>query len=476
MPSVREFFLAEAGGCLRGLEEVVQAPVGGGFDPDELLRLARMLRGSAQMAREDQVLAVAQALESGAKAIAERRLPWSDEIKQELLATLADLKLLVGGELPVVEAEARVRQAVSRWRRPGIDPVGPAPSGLPTTVGPGAGPGSDFVAYAAKELGAILAAFDRAIPVLELDARDREPLKSILRSQRALLGAARLDSIPPLAEALRAVDEVSRLIARHDAPVEGDWLEVFRLARAVLADVAPALEQGGVPAGPALLPELRALRTRLLERFGSIPDPRRAGDAAAGGRPADAIDFFRREAGLLLDRVERMSGDLSHAPPDRQAMLRREIQGVLTALRDTALSLGFGHTAVIAETALARALAGTAAVVQELVPTLRRTVAADRPIAPPGAAEAPARAAAAGVEHEARRDDAPPAPQSAAAAVDAQTPGEEVVPIESLFYRGNALRRRIGELRLIIDRAIGGDATAREALEELCDLIHQELK
>ncbi len=51
MPSVREFFLSEASGYLDrlrgGIDNAAQRPIA----PEELLRLARALRGSAQMAQ-----------------------------------------------------------------------------------------------------------------------------------------------------------------------------------------------------------------------------------------------------------------------------------------------------------------------------------------------------------------------------------------------------------------------------------------
>src|SRR5690606_21416950 len=110
----------------------------------------------------------------------------------------------------------------------GIAPTGVAPaspaspaSGAERTADAEARSRIEFHAYVAAEVSGILSTVEAALHRLELVPRDREPLKSILRRQRALLGSARLESLTEIAETLRSIDQVCRLIARRDVPVQG---------------------------------------------------------------------------------------------------------------------------------------------------------------------------------------------------------------------------------------------------------------
>src|SRR5690606_17601367 len=125
-----------------------------------------------------------------------------------------------------------------------------------------------FLEYAAHEVAAIASELDRSIAALTDDAMDREPLRAVLRRQRGLLGSARLDDIPVLAEALRAVEDLTSVIGKLDVPVRHEWLDVFRCARDVLAAAAPLLETGRQPDVTTALRRLRVLRHELLERHG----------------------------------------------------------------------------------------------------------------------------------------------------------------------------------------------------------------
>ncbi len=454
MPSVRNFFLAEADDCVRRLGRVVEDSATGGVDAPELLRVARLLRGSAQMAREEKVATVARTLESVGRALVGRVSGWDDGARTRVRETVEDLRALVEAGEAEADQAARVERVLERWRRPGES--GPAASGAdPATASPGAEPTNAFRGFAAREVSGIVTELDRSLTVLEREARNREPLKAVLRRQRALLGSARLDDMPPVAEALRAIDEICRLVARQDVAVQGEWLELFRAARAVLSAAVTALSRGDAPDASDALAALQRVRLGLLERYGVIRELPRPQIPEGVEPPRNVGEFFRREAGLLLVRIERMAGDLGRASADRQAMLRREVQGALTALRDTALGLGFGRSARIADTALARVGGHTAAEVLDLLPKLRETVEHDRPVSV---------AAARGDSPEAGSGPAP-----AAGGVGG------VVPVESLFYRGETLARRAAELWPIIERALGDDAAAREALDELFDLIHQGL-
>jgi len=126
---------------------------------------------------------------------------------------------------------------------------------------------------------------------LAADSRNRDPLKAILRRQRALLGSARLDEIAVVAEALRAAEDMTRVIAKLNVPVKEEWLTVFRAARDVLKASLEALQRGEVPGPTPALSKLRVIRQELLERHGegaNVPQPATTPDPAVTAQPAPA--------------------------------------------------------------------------------------------------------------------------------------------------------------------------------------------
>ena len=274
MPTVREFFLAEANTYLEKLRGVVQSATGTVVDAGELHRLARGLRGSAQMARADNVQRAAQVVESAARTFSSGGAQWNADAQRRMSDTIEDLEVLVQSSEGVRQMEARVAAVAARWME----------SGLPTdAAGLQRGGDEDFRRYAAREVSTLADHLQAAIDVLEERPLDRDPLKAILRHQRALLGSARLEEMPVLTETLQTIDEVTRLIARLNVGVEGEWLEVYRCAREVLAGIAPGLERGETSAPPGTAASrLRNARQELLERYGAALQ--QGAPAAAGAQ------------------------------------------------------------------------------------------------------------------------------------------------------------------------------------------------
>lgn len=350
MPTVREFFLAEANNAVQRLSVLLQAADGAPGDAGELHRLSRTLRGSAQMAQEERAHRVAAALEAAAHALATGTLVWSQDFGARARQTVADLRALIGGTDPEPAAEARAAAAVGRWSEIGIGtqaPAAPAASRAADGMRGAAGAGvtREFRDYAARELDALLAELDAALRALERDPYNRDPLKNILRRQQALLGATQVEELPLVSETLRTVNEVTRLVARSKAAVEGEWLDVYRAARDIIAAAAASRAGGVDPAGERALERLRSLRTRIARRYGA-------------------------------------EGEVTPAPP--------------------------------------------------------------RPAVPEFLTE-PVRA-------------------------------DDVVSIENLCYRGEAALRRALELQPLVEQAVPGDAAAREAVDELFDLIRLGLE
>src|SRR5438128_10117822 len=89
---MRDFFVLEAGEYLERLDALLQAPEGTAPAPDEFVRLARALRGSALMASQPAIARAASGLEALARAVREGRRPWDAATRQIAIRAVDDLK------------------------------------------------------------------------------------------------------------------------------------------------------------------------------------------------------------------------------------------------------------------------------------------------------------------------------------------------------------------------------------------------
>jgi chemotaxis protein histidine kinase CheA len=290
MATLREFFTTEAGDYLAQLAAAVQRLDTGSGDPGELHRHTRGLRGSAQMAREDRVYRAAMGLEAAARSVATGLVSWTEDISTRIHRTLEDIDALVKGGESDDLADGRLKRTLDRWKEMGVE--------LPTENTPAPAPLSEasrqFQQFAAHEVAGIVAEMESALETLAADPRNRDPLKSILRRQRALLGAARLEEISVVAEALRATEDMTRVIAKLNVPVKEEWLAVFRSARDVLKSSVEPLQRGEAPTSTPALSQLRTLRQELLDRYGE-------GDAVAvTGAPTPAATAAAASAAATM--------------------------------------------------------------------------------------------------------------------------------------------------------------------------------
>ncbi len=268
MATLRDYFITESSESLAQIDVTLDRLDASGGDPNELARLAKGLRGSAHLARETRVYRAGLGLEAAARAVGGGSLLWNSDVSSRARRTVEDLYALVQGAESDDEAEARVRRVLERWSELSVE--------LPARAGQGGGPvmgersmaSRQFREFAAHEVAGITAEIDSSLVQLSHDTRNRDSLKAILRRQRALLGAARLDEIKVVAEALRALEDVARLIVKLNVVVKDEWLAVFRAARDVLSSSLEPLRQGNDPMPSPALSTLRTLRTELIDRYG----------------------------------------------------------------------------------------------------------------------------------------------------------------------------------------------------------------
>jgi chemotaxis protein histidine kinase CheA len=267
MATLRDYFISESHDVLTQIDATLNRLDTSGGDPQELARLARTLRGSAHLARETRVYRAGLGLEAAARAVGSGQLTWDGDVSGRTRRTVEDLYALVHGAESDDEAEARVRRVIDRWQEVNVD----LPS-IGMQVGPSAGERSlasrQFREFAAHEVTGIAAEIEAGLAQLSLDPRNHDALKMMLRRQRALLGAARLDELKVVAEALRAIEDLVRLIVKLNAPVKDEWFNAFRAAREVLGGALDPLRRGQDPQPSPSLSTLRTLRSELIDRYG----------------------------------------------------------------------------------------------------------------------------------------------------------------------------------------------------------------
>ncbi len=109
-----DYLTQETTDYLEQLDRLLMAP--GAPDPESLLRLARGVRGSAQMAGVETIAAVAERLEDAGRSVLSNTIIWSEDTRQLAIHTVRDLKVLVRAlNRWGPEEEARVRAAIMRW-------------------------------------------------------------------------------------------------------------------------------------------------------------------------------------------------------------------------------------------------------------------------------------------------------------------------------------------------------------------------
>lgn len=268
---IRGFYGSEAKASLAAMRVAA-----GSDEPDtgEILRCARLLRGSALLAGDEQVHQVASAFVAG---LADESVTSQPDFRERLAATLEDLEALVFGGVGEPAVDGRARSARERW---GGDPIHP----------PDTEEEDDSMGFVAREAGAIAETMDEAVTAFQSNPRDRAWLNTVRQRQRTLLGSVHVDDMPIVGESLRAVDDLTGLVLRLDAPVKAEWLDVYRAGRDVLRSANEALLRGEIPAPMPALSRLRTLHDELMSRYMARDD------GQEGTR-------FSGEAGIALEET-----------------------------------------------------------------------------------------------------------------------------------------------------------------------------
>ena len=237
-----DFFALEAGEYLERLDGAV---AGGTAPPpvDEMLKLARALRGSALMANKALIARAAAGLEALVRAVREGRLTWDAQTHQVTVRAIDDLKILIRAVLNWTDAETVKAEALSGEleRLAGT----PRTSGATSKMdAPSLDAGAR--AFVAREGAAIASALDRASQALRANPIAHDPLQQVTRALQPLRGLAALNDLPPLPDVLEGIERAIAELERSQGATAGVD-ELFQSAASAIASAAREVAEQGRP-------------------------------------------------------------------------------------------------------------------------------------------------------------------------------------------------------------------------------------
>jgi chemotaxis protein histidine kinase CheA len=280
VPSGRlQFFALESTDYLERLGLIIgrAAPP----DPEELVRLARALRGAALMAGLPSFAQAALAVESLAKTFRDGRTPWTPAHAEILAAAVEELKRLVRQAPDWSDRDTEAAEALAR-ELSGGEPralLRPKPSDAePDELKP------SVRAFIGREGASIAGTLEHAAQAIELGQPGDTP-EVVLQRLQPLRGLASLPSLSPLPEFLDAIELTIHAI-REGAPPPRAAPALRQAARAVTRLAREIADTGQAPADA---PEVIGGARTLLEAFGSDRDVVEVSSLFVSGDPSPIV-------------------------------------------------------------------------------------------------------------------------------------------------------------------------------------------
>src|SRR5207245_413429 len=180
-----DFFALEAGEYLERLDGLLAK--GESPSADELVRLARALRGSALMANQPAIARAAAGLEALGRAVREGRRAWDAATRHLAVRGVDDLKVFVRRAASWTDADTAKAEGLAHE----LEQQAGRPSAQVRAV-EALGLDAGARAFVAREGAAIASALDRAAQTLRGNPLAHDPLQQVLRALPPLrgLGAA----------------------------------------------------------------------------------------------------------------------------------------------------------------------------------------------------------------------------------------------------------------------------------------------
>lgn len=254
-----DFFALEAGECLDRLATLAGRPEGP--PAEDLLRTARVLRGSALMAGQQSIARAAAGFEGLARAYRDGRRSWDPATGEQVALAVEEFRLLVRRVREWGEADTArtVRLGLSLEALAGrASGEGPARRDAHGDLNAG------VRAFVAREGALIASALERAARALRTAPGDREPLYTVIRRMQSLRGLAELGELVPLPEILDGIELAVGDLTRSYAPPP-DVDEIMGAASVALTRISRDIAEHGRPASES--PEASRFTELLLRAF-----------------------------------------------------------------------------------------------------------------------------------------------------------------------------------------------------------------
>ncbi|HJS44045.1 MAG TPA: hypothetical protein VJ755_11280, partial [Gemmatimonadales bacterium] len=261
-----DFFALEAGEYLDRLDALVQSAAPA---TDELVRLARAVRGSALMASHQAIARAAMGFEALARGVREGRLAWDVATRQLATRAVDDLKIFVRTAASWSAADTARAEALARQ----LEQLGGRP---PAQVRAAEGMGLDAGAraFVAREGAAIASTLDRAGRVLRTNPTAHDPLQQVMKAVQPLRGLAALNDLPPLPDLLEGIERAIAELERNSASPPAGWgeliAELFQIGATSIAQAARAVAERGRPDAESA--EFRKFASLLVKFMDSEPE------------------------------------------------------------------------------------------------------------------------------------------------------------------------------------------------------------
>src|SRR5438128_98393 len=258
-----DFFALEAGEYLERLDGMLAK--GDSPSADEIVRLARALRGSALMANQPAIARAAAGLEVLARAVREGRRAWDPQTQQLALRAVDDLKIFVRRAGSWTDADTAKAEALAVE----LEQVAGRPSAQIRAV-EALGLDAGARAFVAREGAAIAGALERAAQALRANPRAHDPLPHVMRALQPLRGLAALTDLPPLPDLLEGIERAIGELSRSGLEPPTNLGELFHVAGSAIARAAREVAERGRPDPEG--PDFRQFAGLLVKLMESEPD------------------------------------------------------------------------------------------------------------------------------------------------------------------------------------------------------------
>src|SRR3989454_81243 len=258
-----DFFAREAGEYLERLDGLLAK--GDNPSADEIVRLARALRGSALMANRHAIARTAGALEALARAVREGRRAWDPQTRQLALRGVDDLKIFVRRAGSWTEADTAKAEALAQQLE---QLAGRRSAQIRAVEALGLDAGAR--AFVAREGAAIAGALERAAQALRANPLAHDPLQHVVRALQPLRGLAALNDLPPLPDLLEGIERAIGELSGSGLEPPANVGELFQVAGSAIARAAREVAERGRPDADGA--DFRQFAGLLVKFMASEPD------------------------------------------------------------------------------------------------------------------------------------------------------------------------------------------------------------